>query len=139
MQWKLFRLFFLFYGQKDHSKICSKNPKTINHNYDVINFYFNEGTQKTFARDHSKLVNKIAFFWIIYAFLCEDAGHLCMNVYRTLWEGQEISRKSNFFARDHFGTYEWISPFLRWNHSTWSFWENLNIFVGYQLISHVIW
>ena len=81
---KVVSVVFDFYGQKDHSKICLKNPKTINHNYDVINFYFNEGTQKTFARAHSKLVNKIALILIIYAFVCKDAGHLCMNVHRTL-------------------------------------------------------
>ena len=86
------------------------------HVRDVINSSINESVQKTFAGDHFEMVHKT---WILIVFL--GSLHLRaevqrMSFHRTLSEGQEIARRSKFFARDHFKCFDQNSSF--WAHIT---------------------
>ena len=109
------------------------------HIRDVINSSINESVQKTFAGDHFEMVHKT---WILIVFL--GSLHLRaevqrMSFHRTLSEGQEIARRSKFFARDHFKCFDQNSSFLGSYHSTWSYSEVQTSFDVYRLMSHVVW
>ena len=51
------------YPQEGRSRFLLKNPKNMNHNYDVINLCFDETRQKVFAQHHSELGEK-TWFWV---------------------------------------------------------------------------
>ena len=96
------------------------NSLGMNHARDVINGFIIESVQKTFARDHFELVQKIFISIIFLGSLGLNTEVFCMDFRKTLSEGQQIDRRSKISAQDHFKSFRQICPFLDSYHSTWS-------------------
>ena len=73
----------------------------MSHTHDVINLNGNKGVQKPFAECHFAMTQKICISIIILGFSSIDVDVLRIGFHRTLSEGQEIDRKSKFFADCH--------------------------------------
>ena len=110
---------------------------SMNHACD-INLSINESVQKTFARRHFELIQKSSILLIFLTSIWLNANVICIRFHRTLWEGQEIDRRSKFFASCHLKSIGWIFYFLDSFHPTWSSWDVINLFDVYRLMSHVI-
>ena len=111
---------------------------TMIHNCDVINLYITKSIQKTFARPNSQVTQEKFISVVILASVCQTTDVQCIHFYRNLSEGQEIDRRSNFFASRSLENYDWNSFFLRSYHSTGSYWDAQSLWIVYRLISHVI-
>ena len=112
---------------------------SMNHACDVINLSINESVQKTFARRHFELIRKSSILLIFLTSIWLNANVICIRFHRTLWEGQEIDRRSKFFASCHLKSIGWFFSFSDSYHSTWSSWHVINPLDVYRLMSHVSW
>ena len=133
-----FCLFQWLNPEEARSSFPLKNSKNMNHNYDVINLYFNETRQKVFAHHHSELGEKNLVLSKYSVYFDESPEFFYFGCHRTLSEGQEIASKPKFSARPHSGSVNRKSSIFWWNHSMLSYWEVFHFYFVYQLISHVI-
>ena len=124
--------------QEGRSRFLLKNPKNMNHNYDVINLCFNKTRQKVFAQHHSELGEKNLVLSKYSVYFDKSPKFFYFGCHRTLSEGQEIASKSEFSAQDHSGSVSRMPSFFWWKHSKLSYWEVFYFHFAYQLMSHVI-
>ena len=82
------------YPQEGRSRFLLKNPKNMNHNYDVINLCFDETRQKVFAQHHSELGEKNMVLSKYSVYFDKSPKFFYFGCHRTLSEGQEIASKS---------------------------------------------
>ena len=73
----------------------------MSHTHDVINLNGNKGVQKPFAECHFAMIQKNFILIIILVSSPIDVDVLSIDFHRTLSEGQEIDRRSKFFADCH--------------------------------------
>ena len=78
------------------------NRLGMNHARDVINGFIIESVQKTFARDHFELVQKIFISIIFMGSLGLNTDVCCIDSQKILSEGQEIDIRSKLLRRVSF-------------------------------------
>ena len=119
------------YPQEGRSRFLLKNPKNMNHNYDVINLCFNKTRQKVFL--------KKTWFWVNILFtLIKIRSFFTLVVTELYQKVRKLPVSHNFPRKTTPDVLVECSSIFWWKHSKLSYWEVFHFHFVYQLMSHVI-